>query len=1036
MNLTRLALRNAQFIIILLLIILVIGVRSFTSMPRSEDPQVNFPFYVISVIFPGTSPEDMESLIVDPLEEALNELSDIKVIQSFIGDGVVVISVEAEFSVVADEKYNEVVRQVNLVRPSLPDGIVFFKAEQIKPADRVSYKLFALSSPNVSYQHLFDFAEKFEDRLEQIEGINDISIDAMPEEEIRISLDYERMAAQNISLQQVIGILQQNNVNLPGGEISAGSKNFSIQSTGSFDDLPSIQNTIIAAGNNRVVYLKDIAKVEKTYEDIRWKAEFQKEACIYIGVKLKEGYNILDVDQSVTEITAEFESQLPPNIHLGIAFEQVTGVKSKINDFFMNLLQGILLVAIVIFLFIGWRASLIIITLIPICIILALAVLNGAGFGIQQISIASLVLALGLLVDNGIVVIENITRFIKEGFSREDAALKGASEVGLAVVSSTATTLLSFFPLTQLGGGPGLFLQSLPLTVIFTLVISLILALTFSPIMSKWVLSKKSGKLTLADKFFKWFTDTFYRPTLQFILSKWSIKVLGKIFTISKGIIPVIGALLITIFSLSLFSKIGVSFFPTADKPLLIIDIDTPPGSSLEETEKAVRFVESIIDTMDVVKDYSLNIGNSNPQIYYNRIPKQFDKQHGQIVLNLKEWNARSFYTSITNLRRAFSTYIGAEITVEELKNGAPIEAPIELRLIGDDLGELKEIAFQVEDILRNTDGVINISNPLSRNQTILKVNLDREKAGLLGVSSLLFDQTIRASLNGLKIDEVTLQDQQDYGLVVRMPFDENPSIEDFDKIYLTNRQGRNVPLNHISNIQFEGSTPEFSHYNLRRYVAITGSLVNLDNTYSTTLEIMDKLEQLELPLGNEIIIGGEYEEQQSTFGNLGIIGILALIAIFAVLVLQFRSAVQPIIVFAAIPLALCGSFLCLYLTGWSFSFFAFIGIISLIGIVVNNSIIMVDYINQLRTKGESLIDAIILGSIRRFKPIILTTVTTILGLIPLTLQKTNQWSPLCLTIIGGMISSTVLSLIVVPVLYQWLSKKSRYKTADEKIEE
>ena len=1010
MNLTSLALRNAQFVIIILLILIVVSTRSFLEMPRSEDPQVNFPIYIATIIYPGTSPEDMETLIVDPIEDVLKDIRDITDIRSDIAEGIAFISIDAEFNINAEDKYNEIVREINSVRGDLPEGIIRFTTEQVKPAERVNYKLFAIASPNISYPKLYEHALQLEDRLEQISGINDVVIDAMPDLEVRISLDFERMAAQNISLTQVAGILQQTNVNLPGGDISAGAKNFSIKSSGSIKDIEAIKNTVIAAGNGRVVYLRDIATVEQTHEEVKWIAEMNKEKCIFVGLKLRPGFNIFSVDEEVSLLADEFKNQLPPNIHMQVAFEQVTGVQTKIDDFFKSLLQGILFVGIVILLFLGWRSAFIIITLVPICIILALAVLNAAGFGLQQISIAALVLALGLLVDNGIVVIENINRFIKEGYSRGDAALKGANEVGLAVLSSTVTTILSFFPLTQLGEAPGLFLQSLPLTVIFTLIISFVLALTFSPIMSKMLMSKRQYRQSYADKFFTWFTNTFYLPVLK--------------FSLRFGWFVILVAILITAGSISLFPKIGVSFFPTADKALLLIDIDTPQGSSLDETENAARFVESLVDTLDIVDNYVLNIGSSNPQIYYNRIPKLFNKQHGQLLVNLKDWDQRQFHTLISNLRKRFKEYAGAKITVEELKNGAPIVAPIEIRLLGNDLNELTDLANSVERILESTEGVINIINPLSRQQTVLNIMLDKEKAGLLNVSSLTFDQTIRASLNGLQIDEVTLKDQEDYNVVLRMPFDDKPGIEDLDKIYVANRMGRNIPLRHIASIEFDESPPNFAHYNFRRYVAVTGSLKNLDNTLAATDVVIEKLDQLELPPGTEIVIGGEYEEQQSTFGNLGIILILAQIAIFAVLVLQFRSAIQPLIIFAAIPLAICGSFVALYLTGWPFSFFAFIGLISLIGIVVNNSIIMVDYINQLRLRGEELIPAIIVGSTRRFKPILLTTMTTILGLLPLTLQRTNQWSPLCWTIIGGMISSTLLSLLVVPILYKWFSRK------------
>ena len=1010
---TRLAIRNAQFVIILLLISVLLGVRSFISMPRSEDPQVTFPGYLIFAIYPGTSPEDMETLIVDPLEEVLNEVNDITVIKTSISQGVAIINVEASFEIDFKEKYDEILREVNTVRPQLPDNLALFETEQITPQDRVNFCSFALTSDNVSYYELQQLAEDFEDIIENINGIGNIDVDAYPEREIRIALDYERMASQNISLAQVIGILQSNNVNIPGGSVEASAKTFNIQSTKGYKNIEEIQNTIISTGNNRVVYLKNIADVHYAYEDLLWKAEFNQSKSILVNLKLKEGFNILDVDEELQEKADQFAQNLPANVSLDIAFEQASAVESRINDFFNNLMQGILLVGLVILLSLGWRSAIIIITLIPFTIILALALLNGADYGLQQISIASLVLALGLLVDNGIVVIENINRFIKEGFSKREAALKGAQEVSLAIVASTVTTLLSFFPLSQLGEGPGLFLASLPLTVIFSLVISLILALTFSPLMSNWLLSEKDvGRTSIADRFFNFLSEKIYRPTLQ--------------FSLRLGWLVVVLAAAIFVFSVSLFPAIGVAFFPTADKPLLLIDVDAPNGSNLAYTEEAVNFVESILDTMDFVRDYTSNVGHGVPQVYYNRIPIEFQERHGQILVNLKYWDQRRFYETIGQLRMQFSNYPGAEIKIEELKNGVPVDAPIEIRVIGESLEGIKRMASKVENVMRSASGVINIVNPIKREQTQIKIELDKAKAGLLNVSELDFDRTVRASLNGLVFDKITTDEDEEYNLVIRMPFDDAPSIDDFGKIYVASRTGAQIPLSHIANVTFTGGIAEFGHYNLDRFISVLGSLENLDNTIPKTLEIKEELDQLDWPNDVYYELGGEYEEQQSTFGDLGIILILAQIAIFAVLVLQFRSILQPLIVFAAIPLAITGAFFALYLTGWPFSFFAFVGLISLIGIVVNNSIILVDYINQLRREGTDLSEALVLGSTRRFKPIVLTTITTILGLLPLTLQETNQWSPLCWTIIGGMISSSILTLVVVPVLYKWLSPKEK----------
>jgi multidrug efflux pump subunit AcrB len=1015
---TKLAIKNAQFVLILLLIAVLVGVRSFMSMPRSEDPQIELPIYLITAVYPGTSPEDMETLVLDPMEKVLKDITDITEIKANIKTGIVVIACEGSYDVNFEDTYNEIVREINAIQAQLPQNLAFFDIEQVSPAERVSFCMYALTSDNTPYHNLQLLAENLEDEIEDIEGLGTIKIVGYPDREIRVSLDYERMAAQNVNLKQVAGVLQGNNVNIPGGEVVAGSKIFNIQSTKGFNNLEEIRNSIVSVGDNRIVYLKDVADVNFAYEDQLRKIEYQQEKAILIGVRLKDGFNILQVDKELQQRAKAFANKLPPNVELNIAFEQASAVNKRLNDFFVNLIQGILLVGLIILLSLGWRSAFIITILVPFSIVLALAMLNGAGYGLQQISIASLVLALGLLVDNGIVVLENINRFIKNGMDKKLAAQKGTEEVSFAIIASTVTTLLSFFPLTQLGDGAGLFLASLPLTVIFTLVISLILALTFSPIMSQWILSNNiSKKETIADKVFRIWTEKFYRPSL--------------VFSLKMGWLVVLISAVIFAFSISLFPKIGVSFFPTADKPLLLIDIDTPDGSSMETTEKAVNFVENLLDTMSIVKDYTSHVGNGSPQIYYNRIPKQFLKNHGQVVANMKRWEAEEFYRTLGELRLAFSNYPGAKITIEELKNAVPVDAPIEIRILGRNLEKIKQMATKTEQILRETPAVININNPIKRQQSQITIALDKEKAGLLGVSELDFDRTVRASLNGIIIDKITADDDEEYNLVIRMPFDEKPSITDFGKIYVTSLSGGQIPLNHIAKVSFSEGLASFGHYNLNRTVKVQGSVENLDNTLPVTLEIKDKLDQLEWIDGVSYNLGGEYEEQQKTFGSLGIILLLAQVGIFAVLVLQFKSITQPLIVFSAIPLAITGSFFALYLTGWKFSFFAFVGLISLIGIVVNSSIILVDYINQLRDEGMELQEAIVEGSLRRFKPIVLTTITTILGLLPLTIQETNQWSPLCWTIIGGMVSSSVLTLVVVPVLYGWFSKKERLKVEE-----
>ncbi|MEM6700685.1 MAG: efflux RND transporter permease subunit, partial [Bacteroidota bacterium] len=442
MNLPNWAIRNAAFVLVLVVLAVAMGVLSFISMPRSEDPKFSLPNYTVIVVYPGTSPADIEELVADPIEEVIDELDDIADIITEIKEGLMVMVIEGEFGVDPAEQFDEIVREVNLVRPDLPQGIVSFEVDQFKPEDRNVVHLYALTSDVAPYSLLEEQAELLEGQLEKVQGVKKVDVEAFPEEEVRISLDFQRMANQNIPLTQVIGILQQNNANIPGGEVNAANKTFSIKTTGGYKNLQDLESTVVSSGNGKLVYLRDIATVEMDYEDWRWKARVNGERAVFASVKLEKSANILQVSEQVKSIGAAFEEQLPANIELETAFDQAPAVAERINGFFNNLLQGVLLVGLIIFIFLGWRASSIIITIIPLCVVMALAILNGAGYGLQQLSIASLVIALGLLVDNGIVVLENISRFLKEGYSKREAAAKGAGEVAPAIISSTVTTLL------------------------------------------------------------------------------------------------------------------------------------------------------------------------------------------------------------------------------------------------------------------------------------------------------------------------------------------------------------------------------------------------------------------------------------------------------------------------------------------------------------------------------------------------------------------------------------------------------------------
>ncbi|MEO1258418.1 MAG: efflux RND transporter permease subunit [Bacteroidota bacterium] len=1009
MQLPKIAIQNYQFVLIIAIIVFAIGLRSYVEMPRAENPQVDLPIFDVFVAYPGTSPEDMEKLIVNPLEEALNKLEGIDEILSFSEEGIAQVRLLGAFDIDPTEIYDEILRTATEVKADLPDGITYYKTTQFKPADQTAIFQYALTGQDVSYKRLLEQAEKFKAALRKVMGVNQINIEAVPDEEIRISIDFARMNQHHIALQQLVNALAANNTNIPGGKVEAGDKTFSVITSGSYNSLESIKNTVLTAQNGHPVYLKDVAEVSKQYADSRWMARFNGEKAIWINITLKNGTNILHVSKDVKRVATDFSNACPPNIQLKTAFEQAPAVSQKIDEFSTSLWQGMILVGLVIVLFIGFRAASIIVINIPLCILVGLALLNLSGFSLQQFSIAGLILALGLLVDNGIVIIESINHYLKEGLPPKEAAIKGTGDVGYAILSSTLTTILAFYPLTQLGKGAGELIKSLPVIVTLTLLISLVLALTLSPILAgKFMRLKEDRHSRLIDRFTRWLTEKVYRPVLRFCL-RHSWLMMGLCILLLAG-------------SLSLFPKIGVSLLPPADKPMVFIEITAPKGTNFQGTDKAVRFVEQVLDTVPFVKNYSSNIGHRNPQVYWNRLSTNFESNEADVLVNFQHWDNELFYNTLAGMRNVFDTYSEANIKIREMKINS-ISYPIDFSVVGPDPDTLKSLSAKVVQILKTTPGIVNILNPLELNKTGLSVELNRQKAGLIGLSPLTFDQTIRAGLSGLPVGSVSLDDCKDCEMVVRMPVGNKPEIEDLDNLYFTTATGHQVPLRQVADVKFKSLSPQILHQDLERFNSVQADVIRADEAIELTEKIETEITKINLPEGYSIVGKGELAEQEEVFGDLVFIFIIVLCCIFAILVMQFKSFSQPLTIFSAIPFAITGSFIALYLTGWPFSFLAFIGFISLSGIVVNDSILIVDQINQLRKEGMDRLAAIKLGSERRLMPVVLTTLTTILGLIPLAMSQSNLWTPICATIIGGMLSATLMILLVVPVLYKWWAK-------------
>jgi len=1005
MRLPKLAIENHQFTIIMILLLVLSGIVSFITMPRSEDPQVAKSGASVVVIYPGANPADLEQLIIDPVEEVINELDDIKRIDSNMEDGIASVHTEFLVGTDPDEKYSDVVQKVNSIRSKLPQDILYLDLHKWQVSDVCILQL-ALISGSAPYYELEKEAERLEKLLEKISGVRKVEKWAFPDQEVRVAIDLEKMAQMRISLNQVFGAIQSANVNIPGGSIDIGSKKFNIQSSGNYQSLEDIQNTIVHSDGTKIVCLKDIADVHFGYEDVTYHARFNSQRSIFVTVNQKERTNIFNIMDNLNAKISEYKKQLPSSIHLQYVFNQSESVSNRMGRFFSNLLQGMVLVGLVIFLSLSFRASVIVMLAIPISIFIGVGFVDMSGYGLEQMSIAGLVIVLGILVDNAIVVTENVTRFLKMGYNHKDSAVEGSNQIGWAIVSATATTILAFVPMMMMRDITGDFIRSMPVTVVYTLTASLVVAMTFTPYLSsKFLKIEQVIKENRIQRLLTFIIESPYRKTLNYALSHHRLIVfiaLGIFFS-----------------SLALFPLVGISFFPKAEKPQVVINIDTPPGTSLDKTDEVAKFVESILDSQEGIKHYATNIGHGNPQIYYNIHSQSERSTHAQIFVRLKNNDLDRMSNLINDLRQTFANYPTAIIEIKELEQGPPVEAPIAIKVIGENLDELKKIAQNVEEIISPTAGTINVNNPVRTSKTDLHVKINREKAGLFGVPLVDIDRTVRTCIAGMPISQYRDARGKEYDIVVRLPIKDKPTVTDLEKIYVTSIMGANIPLKQLATIEFKSSPMQINHFNLEREVTLTADVLSGFSVDKVTKKIIAQLDQINFPKGYRYYVGGELESREESFGGMTRAIIIAMLGILGVLVLQFKSFSQPLIVFAAIPLAIIGSIIALLITGNSFSFTAFIGLTSLVGIVVNNSIILVDNTNKLREGGSDLISALKEAGETRFRPIILTTGTTIGGLLPLILKGGTLWAPMGWTIIGGLLVSTFLTLIVVPVLYK-----------------
>lgn len=1006
MKISEYAVKNYQFTLVIFLMIVVLGVSTLLTMPRSEDPEINAPQFPVIVIYLGTSPEDMEDLVVEPLEKRFSELEDIKRIRTNISDGVAVIQVEFKYNVDVDKKYQELVREVGSMKSELPPDIYSIEAQKVTPSN-VNILQIGLVSDNAPREMLKKYAENLQDELEKLPMLKKVEISGLPENIVRVDLKLEKMAQMKIPVTAILGNIQSEIANIPGGSVEVGTKSLNVKTSGNYKSAEEVAQTIVYSANGKNILLRDIADVHYDFAEQKHITRLNGHRCLFVNAALKPGNNISSSQNVYSETVERFKLQLPSNIDLVKNFDQADNVNTRLKSLGIDFLIAIFLVLITL-LPLGSRASLVVMISIPLSLAIGLILLNLIGYNLNQLSIVGLVVALGLLVDDSIVVVENIERWLREGHSRIEATLMATKQIGLAVVGCTATLIIAFMPLVFLPEAAGEFIRSLPMAVIMSVIASMLVSLTIIPFLSSRILKEH-----VSDH-----EGNVFLVTLQKGIQKTYAPLLDRALKNPFSTLVISG--IIFIGSLSLFPVIGFSLFPASEKPQFIINITTPLQTNLKTTDLVNRDVEKILSEIKDVKYFSTNVGKGNPRIYYNVIPENERTDFSQIFVQLNpETKASRKLELIEELRGQFKNYPGAKIEVKNFEQGPPIIAPVEVRLFGDNLDTLSFIASKVETMLKQTDGTIYVSNPVSNLKSDIKIDINKEKASLLGIATVDIDKTVRMAVSGLILGHFSNDDGTDYDVVVTTPKKERADLSVFDQLYVNNRAGIAVPLKQVADLTLEASPVSIRHLNKIRYVPVSANIEKGFLADNVINDVIRKMDEMKLPSGYSYSMGGELESRNESFGGFGAIIITTIFLFVAVLILEFKTFKSTLIVLSVIPLGIVGAVLALLITGNSLSFVAIIGLIALAGIEVKNSILLVDFTNQLRQDGLSLDDAIRKAGEIRFLPIVLTSMTAIGGLLPIALSVNPLISPLATVIIGGLISSTLLSRIVTPVVYR-----------------
>lgn len=1020
MKLYESAVRKPISTVLIFVGVMVFGLFSLNNLAIDMYPEMEFPAISVITTYPGANATDIETNVTRILEDNLNTVNNLKKITSKSSDNVSLITLEFEWGSDLNEASNDIRDAVNRVRSLLPDDVddpsIFKFSSSMIPV--VVLSVTADESYN-GLEKLLD--EQLVNRLNRIDGVGSVSMMGAPEREIQVNLDPRKMEAYNLTVEQLGGIIAAENVNVPAGTIDLGNNTINVKTDGEFDSSDDLYGVLVSSYAGRDIYLRDVAVLKDTIQKETLDERINGRKGVRVIVQKQSGSNTVNIVNKVNEALPELQKNLPSDIEISVLMDGSENIRDSINSLSETIMFAFLFVILVVLFFLGrWRATLIVCITIPISLITGFIYLYITGSTLNIISLSSLSIAIGMVVDDAIVVLENITTHIEKGSSPKEAAIYGTNEVWLSVIATTLTVVAVFLPLTLVTGMAGIMFRELGWMVSIIVTVSTITAISLTPMLSSKLLKKE-------------YTHDYkglgiiFKPIDRFLdnLDRWYASILT--WAVRHRATIMSGVLVLFVAGVFIATKVPSDFVPASDNAIIGMKVELDQNTGVEYTKKVARQIDTMIYNMyPFVERVSTSAGSSSSTNAFSAM-----NSSGTHIINytIKFPKSHQREKSIFQM----SDELRAELaTIPEVKRftvspggsngggGLGSSSNIEVKIFGYDFDKTNEIAADLKSKMEKLDGARDVIISREDMRPEYNVKLDRNRLAYYGLNSATVSNAIRNRINGYTASKYR-EDGDEYDIIVRYDEPYRTSIENIEDIILYNPSGKPIRVGDVGTVIEEYAPPAIDRENRQRVVKVTLQLGDGVALGSVVEQVNAVLDGYVVPDDVSIDVGGTLEDQEEAFGDMAVLLVLIVMLVYIVMATQFESLVSPFIIMITILLAVPGVFFALYFTNTSLSLMALIGAIMLVGIVVKNGIVMVDYTNLLRERGSGITQAVIASGKSRLRPVLMTSLTTILGMLPMALgigEGSELWQPMGISIIGGLTLSTLLTLVVVPVMY------------------